>query len=143
MGRFCVETGEPVHPTAPNFSAVFGQALCELAEKDPQNLRRHGGHAGGTGLNGFAQRFPERFFDVGIAEGHAAAMAAGMAKQGMTPVFAVYSTFLQRSYDMLLHDVALQASMWCWRWIGPAWWGRTGRPTTASLTRPSWTPSPA
>ena len=108
VGRFCVETGEPVHPTAPNFSAVFGQALCELAEKDPKICAITAAMQGGTGLNGFAQRFPERFFDVGIAEGHAAAMAAGMAKQGMTPVFAVYSTFLQRSYDMLLHDVALQ-----------------------------------
>ena len=108
VGRFCVETGEPVHPTAPNFSAVFGQALCELAEKDPKICAVTAAMQGGTGLNGFAHRFPERFFDVGIAEGHAAAMAAGMAKQGMTPVFAVYSTFLQRSYDMLLHDVALQ-----------------------------------
>ena len=108
VGRFCVETGEPVHPTAPNFSAVFGQALCELAEKDLKICAITAAMQGGTGLNGFAQRFPERFFDVGIAEGHAAAMAAGMAKQGMTPVFAVYSTFLQRSYDMLLHDVALQ-----------------------------------
>ena len=108
VGRFCVETGEPVHPTAPNFSAVFGQALCELAEKDPKICAITAAMQGGTGLNGFAHRFPERFFDVGIAEGHAAAMAAGMAKQGMTPVFAVYSTFLQRSYDMLLHDVALQ-----------------------------------
>ena len=108
VGRFCVETGEPVHPTAPNFSAVFGQALCELAEKDPKICAVTAAMQWGTGLNGFAQRFPERFFDVGIAEGHAAAMAAGMAKQGMTPVFAVYSTFLQRSYDMLLHDVALQ-----------------------------------
>lgn len=108
VGRFCVETGELVHPTAPNFSAVFGQALCELAEKDPKICAITAAMQGGTGLNGFAHRFPERFFDVGIAEGHAAAMAAGMAKQGMTPVFAVYSTFLQRSYDMLLHDVALQ-----------------------------------
>lgn len=108
VGRFCVETGEPVHPTAPSFSSVFGQALCALAEKDPKICAVTAAMQGGTGLNGFAQRFPERFFDVGIAEGHAAAMAAGMAKQGMTPVFAVYSTFLQRSYDMLLHDVALQ-----------------------------------
>lgn len=83
---------------------------------------------GGTGLNGFAQRFPERFFDVGIAEGHAAAMAAGMAKQGMTPVFAVYSTFLQRSYDMLLHDVALQGLHVVLAVDRPAWWGGRGDP---------------
>ena len=62
----------------------------------------------GTGLGTFAQKFPSRFFDVGIAEGHAAAMAAGMAKQGMLPVFAVYASFLQRSYDMLIHDIAIQ-----------------------------------
>ena len=64
--------------------------------------------SGGTGLEGFAARFPQRFFDIGIAEEHAAAMAAGMAKQGLLPVFAVYSTFLQRSFDMLIHDVSLQ-----------------------------------
>ena len=64
--------------------------------------------AGGTGLDAFAKCFPERFFDTGIAEGHAVAMAAGMAKQGAVPVFAVYSSFLQRGYDMLIHDVALQ-----------------------------------
>ena len=108
VGRFCVETGEPVHPAAPNFSAVFGRTLCALAEKDARICAITAAMQGGTGLNGFAGRFPERFFDVGIAEGHAAAMAAGMAKQGMLPVFAVYSTFLQRAYDMLLHDVALQ-----------------------------------
>jgi 1-deoxy-D-xylulose-5-phosphate synthase len=62
----------------------------------------------GTGLSEFSERFPDRFFDVGIAEEHAAAMCAGMAKQGLRPVFAVYSTFLQRAYDMLIHDVALQ-----------------------------------
>lgn len=68
---------------------------------------------GGTGLEKFAQRFPDRFFDVGIAEGCAAAMAAGMAKQGAIPVFAVYSTFLQRAYDMLLHDaIPITPHMW-------------------------------
>ncbi len=108
VGRFCVETGEPLHPAGPSFSAEFGKALCALAERDSRVCAVTAAMQGGTGLNGFAQRFPERFFDVGIAEGHAAAMAAGMAKQGMVPVFAVYSTFLQRSYDMLLHDIALQ-----------------------------------
>ncbi len=64
--------------------------------------------SGGTGTDCFAAKYPERFFDIGIAEGHGAAMAAGMAKQGLIPVFAVYSSFLQRSFDMLIHDVALQ-----------------------------------
>lgn len=108
VGRFCVETGALIHPSAPNFSAVFGQAICELAEEDPSVCAITAAMQGGTGLDQFASRFPERFFDVGIAEGHAVAMAAGMAKQGLKPVFAVYSSFLQRAYDMLIHDVALQ-----------------------------------
>ena len=108
VGRFCVETGQPVQPKRPNFSAVFGETLCELAGKDERICAITAAMQGGTGLDEFAQRFPERFFDVGIAEGHATAMAAGMAKQGMRPVFAVYSSFLQRAYDMLIHDIALQ-----------------------------------
>ena len=108
VGRFCVETGEVLKGGGTNFSAVFGQALCKMAEEDPRLCAITAAMQGGTGLNGFANRFPDRFFDVGIAEGHAVAMSAGMAKQGMLPVFAVYSTFLQRSYDMLIHDVALQ-----------------------------------
>ena len=108
VGRFCAETGEVLKGGGTNFSAVFGQTLCKMAEEDPQLCAVTAAMQGGAGLDGFAARFPERFFDVGIAEGHAAAMAAGMARQGMRPVFAVYSTFLQRAYDMLLHDVALQ-----------------------------------
>lgn len=108
VGRFCVETGELLHPAGPNFSAEFGQAMCQLAEKDDTICAITAAMQSGTGLDSFAQRFPERFFDVGIAEGHAVAMAAGMAKQGMKPVFAVYSSFLQRAYDMLIHDIALQ-----------------------------------
>ena len=90
-----------------SFSTVFGDALCELAETDKRICAVTAAMEDGTGLQGFHRKFPERFFDEGIAEGHAVTMAAGMAKQGMKPVFAVYSTFLQRSYDMLLHDVAL------------------------------------
>ena len=108
VGRFCAETGEVLKGSGTNFSSVFGQALCRLAQQDPKLCAVTAAMQGGTGLDGFAARFPDRFFDVGIAEGHAVAMAAGMAKQGMTPVFAVYSTFLQRAYDMLIHDVALQ-----------------------------------
>ncbi|WP_209343753.1 1-deoxy-D-xylulose-5-phosphate synthase [Flavonifractor sp. AGMB03687] len=108
VGRFCVETGEVLKSGGTNFSAVFGQTMCRLAEEDPKLCAITAAMQGGTGLNGFAAQFPDRFFDVGIAEGHAVAMAAGMAKQGMLPVFAVYSSFLQRAYDQLLHDVALQ-----------------------------------
>ena len=108
VGRFCVETGELVKPAVEDFSRVFGQTLCQLAEEDSTVCAVTAAMQSGTKLDEFARRFPKRFFDVGIAEGHAAAMAAGMAKQGMRPVFAVYSTFLQRSYDALIHDISLQ-----------------------------------
>ena len=108
VGKFDPATGKALSPGGDNFSSVFGEALCGLAEKDQRICAVTAAMQPGTGLDGFAGRFPERFFDVGIAEGHAVTMCAGMAKQGMIPVFAVYSTFLQRSYDMLIHDVALQ-----------------------------------
>ncbi len=89
------------------FSDVFGQTLCQLSEENEKVCAITAAMKTGTGLEEFSTAYPERFFDVGIAEGHGVSMAAGLAKQGMTPVFAVYSTFLQRSYDMLIHDVAL------------------------------------
>lgn len=89
------------------FSEVFGKELTQLADIDKNIVALTASMTAGTGLNAFAERFNDRFFDVGIAEGHAVTMAAGMAKQGLTPVFAVYSTFLQRSYDMLIHDISL------------------------------------
>ena len=91
----------------PTFSAIFGEELVKIADEDHKICAITASMMAGTGLSGFAARFPKRFFDVGIAEGHAAVMAAGMAIRGATPVFAVYSTFLQRSYDMLIHDVAI------------------------------------
>ena len=90
-----------------NFSSVFGRTLVRLARSDRRICALTAAMVNGTGLEQFAQAYPDRFFDVGIAEGCAVSMAAGMAKQGAVPVFAVYSTFLQRSYDMLLHDVAI------------------------------------
>ena len=98
----------PVLQSGKDFSAVFGRELMELAGQDSRICAITAAMGDGTGLQEFSSLFPERFFDVGIAEGHAVAMAAGMAKQGMIPVFAVYSSFLQRSFDMLIHDVALQ-----------------------------------
>ncbi len=89
------------------FSTVFGKAVVKLAEEDTRICAITAAMASSTGLGAFARRFPGRFFDVGIAEGHAVSMAAGMAKQGMVPIFAVYSSFLQRSYDMLVHDIAI------------------------------------
>ena len=106
VGPFDAATGA-VPPAKESFSSVFGAALTELAEEDPRVCAITAAMEDGTGLTPFAGRFPDRFFDVGIAEGHAAAMAAGLAKQGALPVFAVYSSFLQRAYDQLLHDVAL------------------------------------
>ena len=108
VSPFDLQTGIPLKQGGDNFSAVFGRTLCRLAREDRRVCAITAAMQSGTGLDGFAQQFPERFFDTGIAEGHAVAMAAGMAKQGAIPVFAVYSTFLQRGYDMLLHDVALQ-----------------------------------
>lgn len=107
VGPFDKETGE-LKPSGESFSKKFGEALCRYAEKDSRIAAMTAAMRSGTGLDAFEKKFPERFFDVGIAEGHAAAMAAGMAKQGMIPVFAVYASFLQRGYDMLIHDISLQ-----------------------------------
>lgn len=108
IGKFDPVTGKSLTQSGGGFSEAFGKALCQLAQRNERICAITAAMQPGTGLVGFARQFPERFFDVGIAEGHAVTMCAGMAKQGLVPVFAVYSTFLQRSYDMLLHDVALQ-----------------------------------
>lgn len=108
VSPFRISDGAPVNKSKTGFSAVFGQALCELAENDAKICAITAAMQSGTGLDEFSVKYPNRFFDVGIAEGHAVTMAAGMAKQGVIPVFAVYSTFLQRAYDMLIHDVAIQ-----------------------------------
>ncbi len=108
VGAFDAETGLVRHASGPSFSSVFGKALTDYAAKDDRVCAITAAMADGTGLSPFAKEFPRRFFDVAIAEGHGVSMAAGLAKQGMIPVFAVYSTFLQRGYDMLIHDVSLQ-----------------------------------
>ena len=95
-------------PKPGGFSAAFGEALCALAEKDDKICAVSAAMTDGTGLSEFAKKFPDRFFDVGIAEEHAATFAAGLALGGMKPVFAVYSTFAQRIFDQLVHDVSLQ-----------------------------------
>lgn len=107
VGPFDPESGTASKGSGKNFSAVFGNKLKRLADEDQRVCAITAAMVGGTGLNEFAQAHPDRFFDVGIAEGCAVSMAAGMAKQGAIPVFAVYSTFLQRAYDMLIHDVAI------------------------------------
>lgn len=107
VGRFDIETGE-LHDSGDCFSARMGEYLSRLADGDVRIVGITAAMSSGTGMDVFSAAHPDRFFDVGIAEGHAVSMAGGMAKQGMVPVFAVYSSFLQRGYDMLIHDVALQ-----------------------------------
>ena len=94
-------------PPVPGWSEAFGDALCELAKDDDRVVALTAAMRDGTGLTGFASRFPDRFFDVGIAEGHMVAFAGGLAAGGMRPVVAVYSTFLQRAVDQVMHDVAI------------------------------------
>lgn len=107
VGRFDIETGE-LHDSGDCFSAKMGESLSRLADGDGRIIGITAAMSSGTGMDVFSAAHPDRFFDIGIAEGHAVSMAGGMAKQGMVPVFAVYSSFLQRGYDMLIHDVALQ-----------------------------------
>ena len=95
-------------PSKPTFSAVFGDWLCDMAAADKRLVGITPAMREGSGMVGFADRFPARYFDVGIAEQHAVTFAAGLACDGMKPVVAIYSTFLQRAYDQLIHDVALQ-----------------------------------
>ena len=109
VGPFHVETGEVESPKKKDtYTDVFGKVICSEAAKNPKVVAITAAMADGTGLAGFRKKYPDRFFDVGIAEEHAATFAAGLAAGGMKPVFAVYSSFLQRAYDQLIHDVALQ-----------------------------------
>ncbi len=107
VGAFDPVTGATADPGT-CFSDVFGESLKRFGERDERIVAITAAMASGTGLDRFAERFPKRFFDAGIAEGHSAAFAAGLAKQGFIPVFGVYSSFLQRGFDMLIHDVSLQ-----------------------------------
>ena len=109
IGPFQIETGEPEVPKKKDtYTDVFGKVLCDEARNRPEIAAITAAMADGTGLARFRQLYPKRFFDVGIAEGHGVTFAAGLAAGGIHPVFAVYSSFLQRAYDQLIHDVALQ-----------------------------------
>ena len=110
VAKFDVVTGVQVksQPKAPTFTRVFADALIREAEEDDKIVAITAAMPSGTGLDIFEKRFPERMFDVGIAEQHAVTFAAGMATEGMKPFCAIYSTFLQRAYDQVVHDVALQ-----------------------------------
>lgn len=107
IGKFDINTGEP-KSSGKNFSSTFGETICKFADNDGRICCVTAAMAEGTGLCDFANKYPQRFFDVGIAEQHAVTFSSGLAKNGMIPVFAVYSTFLQRSYDQLIHDIAMQ-----------------------------------
>lgn len=111
VGSFEPETGKASKIKAGDvltYTEAFGQTLCKLAEQDPKIVAITAAMPEGTGLDCFAKKFPDRFFDVGICEQHAVTFAAGLAKEGLKPVVAIYSTFLQRAYDQIVHDVCLQ-----------------------------------
>ena len=109
-GKFDPSVGlvAPATPPKTTFTQVFGQWLCDMAEQDPRLVGITPAMREGSGMVEFHRRFPERYYDAGIAEQHAVTFAAGMACEGLKPVVAIYSTFLQRAYDQLIHDVALQ-----------------------------------
>jgi len=110
VAPYKVESGEIIKkPSPPTWTSVFGKAVVELAEMDKRVVVITPAMREGSGLVEFSRRFPERFFDVGIAEQHAATFAAGLACEGLKPIAAYYSTFLQRAYDQVVHDIALQA----------------------------------
>ncbi len=109
VGPFDRETGDVVKfPGPPSYTEIFGKTLTALAAKDERIVAITAAMLEGTGLKSFAETYPQRFFDVGIAEQHAVTFAAGLAAQGLKPVCTIYSTFLQRAYDNVLHDVCLQ-----------------------------------
>ena len=108
IAPFNIETGELKKPKGKDYSKAFGDKLIELASKDERIVAVTASMKNGTGLKEFALKFPKRIFDVGIAEQHAITMAAGMAKEGLIPVVPIYSSFYQRAYDQVIHEVALQ-----------------------------------
>lgn len=108
-GPFDIKTGKPVSEKKKDtYTDVFSKVICDIGKRNPRVAVITAAMADGTGLSEFRRRFPKRFFDVGIAEGHAVTFAAGLAAGGIKPVFAVYSSFLQRGYDQIIHDVGLQ-----------------------------------
>ncbi|MDO9577648.1 MAG: 1-deoxy-D-xylulose-5-phosphate synthase [Candidatus Cloacimonadales bacterium] len=108
LGPYEIESGKCRGKNGKSYSQVFGEKLCDLAEKNDKIIAITAAMADGTGLVDFAEKFPKRFFDVGIAEQHAVTFAGGLAIQGMKPFVAIYSTFLQRAFDQIIHDIALQ-----------------------------------
>jgi len=108
IASFDIKTGEKIKKSGKDYSKVFGETLVSLAEKDEKIVAVTAAMTDGTGLKDFSSKFPNRFFDVGIAEQHALCMVAGMARAGLKPVIALYSSFLQRGYDQVIHDICMQ-----------------------------------
>lgn len=107
-GPFDLEKGLPLNPSKPSYTDIFSTVMRKMGDRDRDIVAITAAMADGTGLKRFSNMFPDRFFDVGIAEQHAVTFAAGLATQGFKPIFAVYSSFLQRAYDQMMHDVCMQ-----------------------------------
>ena len=108
LGKYNIETGEVASTALPTYSQIFARTVTDFAKVDKKVVAITAAMPGGTGLSVFKKEIPERYFDVGIAEEHAALFACGMATQGMKPFLTIYSTFMQRAYDMIIHDMAIQ-----------------------------------
>lgn len=108
LGKYNIETGETPPTATPTYSAIYARSVTDFAKEDKRIVAITGAMPGGTGLSVFKKEIPERYFDVGIAEEHAALFACGLAAQGLRPFLTIYSTFMQRAYDMIIHDMAIQ-----------------------------------
>ncbi len=108
LGKYNIETGETASSSKPTYSQVYARTVTDFAKVDPKIVAITGAMPGGTGLSVFKKEIPERYFDVGIAEEHAALFACGMATSGLRPFLTIYSTFMQRAFDMIVHDMAIQ-----------------------------------
>jgi 1-deoxy-D-xylulose-5-phosphate synthase len=108
LGKYNIETGETPPTATPTYSAIFARSVTDFAKEDKSIVAITGAMPGGTGLSVFKKELPERYYDVGIAEEHAALFACGLAAQNMKPFLTIYSTFMQRAYDMIIHDMAIQ-----------------------------------
>lgn len=108
LGKYNIETGETPPAATPTYSAIYARSVTDFAKEDPKIVVITAAMPGGTGLSVFKKEIPQRYFDVGIAEEHAALFACGLATQGLKPFLTIYSTFMQRAYDMIIHDMAIQ-----------------------------------
>lgn len=131
-GRFNPETGERIASAdgRDRYQDVFGQTLVDLARLDRRVVGITPAMPSGCSMNLLLRAMPERCFDVGIAEGHAVTFSAGLAAAGIVPFCNIYSTFMQRAFDNVIHDVAIQRLPSSSVWIGAAWWARMVRRTT-------------